>query len=90
MHISVEVGQAYDQNIPILFKRFQHSILTNIKRDTSYYESPVCEIRSASPALLRQVTHLQHNSSRTFQEEIVYKFEDLSALKVFIDAIYYQ
>jgi hypothetical protein len=62
-HIEIEIGQAYNENIPLLFKRFQHSKLTEMKRDTPYWEAPICQIRSAAAALLRQVTSLRHNST---------------------------
>ena len=35
--MEVEIGQAYTENIPLLFKRFQHSTLVKLKRDEPYY-----------------------------------------------------
>ena len=41
-HFAIEVGQSYEENVPLLFKQFQHTVLQELKRDTPFYEQPVC------------------------------------------------
>lgn len=76
-HIAIEVGQSYEENVPLLFKQFQHTRLEEVKRDTTFYEKPICKIKLSESGLIRLVTQLDYNSTNyvTLQDKIVYQFE---------------
>lgn len=41
-HFAIEIGQSYEENVPLLFKQFQHTVLQDLKRDTPFHEQSVC------------------------------------------------
>lgn len=88
-HIAIEVGQSYEENVPLLFRQFQHSVLQELKRNTSFYEQPICQIKLSESGLIRLVTQLDYNSTNgvALRDRIVYQFEELKSLRTFLDAI---
>lgn len=88
-HIAIEVGQSYEENVPLLFRQFQHSVLQELKRDTPFYEQPICQIKLSESGLIRLVTQLDYNSTNgvALRDRIVYQFEELKSLRTFLDAI---
>ena len=87
-HFAIEVGQSYEENVPLLFKQFQHSTLEEVKRETTFCEKPICEIKLSESGLIRLVTQLDYNSTNevTLRDRIVYQFEELKSLRTFLDA----